>query len=177
MAHANPFTEHAAGDADDHELVRRIQGGNRQALEALIERHQPWIYNILVRMLYLPQEAEDATQEVLIYAPDLTYFDPVQEKRIDGLEAMKALYAPYAGTIKVDRFDMIDPAVQHHGDVAVLTFNLLSHRMQPDGTEAVIARWNSTEVYRRTEGTWAIIHSHWSYLQPELKTAVSESIS
>jgi ketosteroid isomerase-like protein len=110
-----------------------------------------------------------------IYAPELTYFDPVQEKRIDGLDAMKAMYAPYAGTIKVDRFDMIDPAVQHHGDVAVLTFNLLSHRTQPDGSEAVIARWNSTEVYRRMNGTWRIIHSHWSYIKPELKAPVSET--
>ena len=29
-----------------------------------------------------------------IYAPELTYFDPVQEKRIDGLDAMKKMIAP-----------------------------------------------------------------------------------
>jgi RNA polymerase sigma factor (sigma-70 family) len=66
MPHVNPFAEHATGDPEDLELVSRIQAGNRQALETLIARHQPWIYNILVRMLYLPQDAEDATQEVLI---------------------------------------------------------------------------------------------------------------
>src|SRR5436189_4106612 len=66
-----------------------------------------------------------------IYAPELTYFDPLQEKRIDGLDAMKEMIAPYTGKIRVDRFDMIDPKVQHHGDIAVLTFNLLSHRTQP----------------------------------------------
>ena len=31
-------------------------------------RHQPWIYNIAARMLYHPQDAEDATQEILVKA-------------------------------------------------------------------------------------------------------------
>jgi RNA polymerase sigma factor (sigma-70 family) len=48
--------------------VARAQSGHRDALEALIQRHQTWIYNIAVRMLYHPQDAEDATQEVLIKA-------------------------------------------------------------------------------------------------------------
>jgi DNA-directed RNA polymerase specialized sigma24 family protein len=34
----------------------------------LVARHQPWIYNIAVRMLYHPQDAEDATQEILVKA-------------------------------------------------------------------------------------------------------------
>jgi len=112
-----------------------------------------------------------------IYAPELTYFDPLQEKRIDGLDAMKEMIAPYIGKIRVDRFDMIDPKVQHHGDIAVLTFNLLSHRTQPDGRDAIVARWNATAVYRAMEGTWKSIHVHWSYIKPELKAPVSEEAS
>jgi ketosteroid isomerase-like protein len=112
-----------------------------------------------------------------IYAPEVTYFDPLQVKRIDGLEALRAMIAPLTGKIRVDRFDMIDPRVQHHGDVAVLTFNLLSYRMRPDGTEAVVARWNATAVYRATNGTWHSIHVHWSFIQPELKAPVSEEAS
>jgi len=46
--------------------VREAQGGNREALEQLITRHQAWIYNIVLRMVYLPQDAEDATQEILV---------------------------------------------------------------------------------------------------------------
>ena len=111
-----------------------------------------------------------------IYAPEVTYFDPVQEKRIDGLDALKNMLAPYAGKIRVDRFNMIDPAVQHHGEIAVLTFNLISHRTQPDGTEVTIARWNATAVYRAIQGTWKSIHVHWSYIKPELKTPVSEEV-
>jgi RNA polymerase sigma factor (sigma-70 family) len=66
MPHINPLAEHAVTDPEDLALVARVQAGSREALEMLVERHQPWIYNILVRMLYYPQEAEDATQEVLI---------------------------------------------------------------------------------------------------------------
>lgn len=110
-----------------------------------------------------------------IYAPDVTYFDPMQDKRIDSLNAIKAMQAPIKGKIRVDRYDMINPKVQQYGDIAVLTFNLLSYRTGADGKETVIGRWNSTEIYRKTGGTWRIIHVHWSYLKPELKSAFSET--
>src|SRR6266536_4870188 len=62
----NPLLENTASDPEDRELVCRAQGGNREALEHLITRHQAWIYNIVLRMVYLPQDAEDATQEILV---------------------------------------------------------------------------------------------------------------
>jgi len=58
-----------ADDSPDHEdqnLVLRARSGDRRALEELVQRHQAWIYNIAIRMLYHPQDAEDATQEILI---------------------------------------------------------------------------------------------------------------
>jgi RNA polymerase sigma factor (sigma-70 family) len=63
MPISNPL---AGDDAMDADLVRLVQQGDRGALEALIERHRPWIYNLAVRMMYLPQDAEDAAQEILI---------------------------------------------------------------------------------------------------------------
>ncbi len=106
-----------------------------------------------------------------IYAPKITYFDPFQEKRIDGIEAMKKIYAPMAGKIKIGRCDMIDPKVQWHGDVAVLTYNLVNDMLQlPDGPSNVRVRWNSTQVYARVDGKWRVIHSHWSFIKPELRT-------
>jgi RNA polymerase sigma factor (sigma-70 family) len=66
MSYINPLAEQAVTDPEDLALVARVQAGSREALEMLVTRHQPWIYNILVRMLYYPEEAEDATQEVLI---------------------------------------------------------------------------------------------------------------
>jgi len=105
------------------------------------------------------------------YAPEVTYFDPALEKRTDGRDAMRKYYAPLAGKIKVDHYDMLDPKVQRHGDVAILTYNLVSYGKK-DGTDSVVARWNSTKVYARIEGQWKIVHDHWSYLKPELKTPV-----
>src|SRR5882672_2258412 len=62
----NPLAESVASDPEDRELVGQAQNGNREALEQLITRHQRWIYNIVLRMVYLPQDAEDATQEILV---------------------------------------------------------------------------------------------------------------
>jgi RNA polymerase sigma factor (sigma-70 family) len=62
----NPLSDQAETDAEDRELVTRAQDGSRHALEQLITRHQAWIYNIVLRMLYYPNDAEDITQEILI---------------------------------------------------------------------------------------------------------------
>jgi ketosteroid isomerase-like protein len=109
-----------------------------------------------------------------IYDPDVTYFDPGQERRVDGLPAMKALLEPIAGKVRLSRYDMINPKVQRLGDVAVLSYNILTYRKESDGSEPMAARWNSTAVYRRTGGTWKSIHSPWSYIKPELKVAPRE---
>ena len=109
-----------------------------------------------------------------IMAPDVTYFDPVQERRIDGLDAMTAMLVSWTGKIHVDRYDMVGPLVQQHGDAALLTFNLVSYRRRADGTEHAIAHWNSSELYARIDGTWRIVHSHWSFVKPDLKQPMSE---
>ena len=62
----NPFTEVAADDTTDAALVERAKNGDRSALEKLVLRHQAWIYNIAVRMVFHPQDAEEVTQEVLV---------------------------------------------------------------------------------------------------------------
>jgi len=92
-----------------------------------------------------------------INAPDVTYFDPFQEARIDGLPALQALYATIRGKIKIERDEIIDPRVQLLGDAAVLTYRFVSQ-----GSEGT-ARWNCTEVYHCAGGEWRIVHSHWSF--------------
>jgi RNA polymerase sigma factor (sigma-70 family) len=62
----NPLADGAASDSEDRELVCQAQAGSRDALEQLISRHQAWIYNIVLRMVYVPQDGEDATQEILV---------------------------------------------------------------------------------------------------------------
>jgi RNA polymerase sigma factor (sigma-70 family) len=66
MAHPNPLADTAPTDAEDLDLVRLVQSGSKEALDLLIGRHQRWIYNIALRMVCLPEDAEDATQEILI---------------------------------------------------------------------------------------------------------------
>ena len=102
------------------------------------------------------------------YDPEISYFDPSRDTRADGLAAMQAYYAPLAGKIKSDGYEMIAPKVQQRGDVAVLSYQLVAHGVSPTGTKYVV-RWNSTKVYARTGQDWKIIHDHWSYLKPELK--------
>ncbi|HAN98171.1 MAG TPA: RNA polymerase subunit sigma-70 [Planctomycetaceae bacterium] len=63
----NPFLE-AVDESTDLELIALAVGGDRAALERLVLRHQAWIYNIALRMVFHPQDAEEVTQEVLIKA-------------------------------------------------------------------------------------------------------------
>ncbi|MGE5399317.1 MAG: YybH family protein [Ignavibacteriales bacterium] len=95
-----------------------------------------------------------------ISAPEVVYFDPFTEFRIDGLEALKTCYEAIRGQIKADSFRLLNPKVQLADNVGVLTFNYLS---TTDGKED---RWNCTEVYKNIDGEWKIIQTHWSVTQP-----------
>ena len=92
-----------------------------------------------------------------ISAPEVTYFDPFLEQRLDGIAALAAWYAPIRGKIRIDRDQIIDPRVQLYGETAVLTYRYDSH-----GSESAM-RWNCTEVYHRYAGNWKIVHTHWSF--------------
>jgi uncharacterized protein (TIGR02246 family) len=105
-----------------------------------------------------------------LMAEDETYFDPMTDKRIDGREALRAYMAPFANKISIERVEIINSQVRRQGDIAVLTFNLADYGAQFDGGPKSTSRWNSTEVYQRIDGKWKIVHSHWSYTKPELKT-------
>lgn len=61
-----PPRSHDHVEDADHELVARAQAGDRQALDDLVAGYQPWIHNIALRMLYNVENAEDATQDILI---------------------------------------------------------------------------------------------------------------
>src|SRR5437870_42124 len=62
----NPFAERTDADISDVALVDQAKSGDRGALEKLILRHQAWIYNIAIRMVFRPDDAEEVTQEVLV---------------------------------------------------------------------------------------------------------------
>ncbi len=63
----NPFVE-IVDESKETELIEQATQGCRESLEKLILRHQAWIYNIAVRMVFHTQDAEEVTQEVLVKA-------------------------------------------------------------------------------------------------------------
>lgn len=95
-----------------------------------------------------------------ILAPEVVYFDPYLERRLDGREALERYYEALRGQVQFDRYELLNPKVQLYGETAVLTFNYVSY-----GGEAQ-NRWNCTEVYRRAGGRWQIVQTHWSITQP-----------
>jgi RNA polymerase sigma factor (sigma-70 family) len=56
----------AEGDAADRVLVERALEGDRGALRQLVERHQPFVYNIALKMFGRREDAQDLTQEVFV---------------------------------------------------------------------------------------------------------------
>jgi ketosteroid isomerase-like protein len=97
-----------------------------------------------------------------ISAPDVVYFDPFIEQRIDGLASLSQYYESIRGKVAADRFEILNPAVQRSSDLAVLTFNFVSY-----GANKFELRWNCTEVYRREAAGWRIIQTHWSFTAPQ----------
>jgi RNA polymerase sigma factor (sigma-70 family) len=63
----NPFAE-IVDESTDSDLIEQSKDGSKSAVEKLVLRHQSWIYNIAIRMVFHPQDAEEVTQEVLIKA-------------------------------------------------------------------------------------------------------------
>jgi len=51
---------------EDTQLIKEALGGSKTALEFLLKRHYSFIYNVALRFLLSPQDAEDLTQEVVI---------------------------------------------------------------------------------------------------------------
>jgi ketosteroid isomerase-like protein len=99
-----------------------------------------------------------------LYSKDFTYFDPAHERRLDGWDTIKELYESMRGTVKMDKFEIINPVVQLSGTMAVLTYNLQTNSGE------TIWKENCTEVYRQEEDDeWKIIHSHWSMTKPSIE--------
>ncbi|MEQ8238105.1 MAG: sigma-70 family RNA polymerase sigma factor, partial [Cyclobacteriaceae bacterium] len=62
----NPLSNTYPSDASDKELIKQTLEGSKKTLNQLIERHQPYIYNIAWKMVGNPEDAADLSQEALI---------------------------------------------------------------------------------------------------------------
>jgi ketosteroid isomerase-like protein len=106
-----------------------------------------------------------------IYADDVSYFDPITAKRIDGLANVSDYFRKFwAGKLDIPRYEMLDPQVLTDGSQAVLSYNLVNYIRAKDGVEKEGTRWNSTQVYRRAGQQWRVIHVHWSFTRHPVAT-------
>lgn len=62
----NPFLKSYNSDKTDEELIKRSLNGERDAIDELLRKHQPYIYNVAWKMVQNPDAAADLTQEAMI---------------------------------------------------------------------------------------------------------------
>jgi len=104
----------------------------------------------------------DPTTYAGLFSREATYFDPNSSGRLKG-DAIAQHFAAAAGQIPPFRYDILNPDVEIHGDTAIFTFNLETYDPS-DGS--ITSRLNTTEVHRRTEDGWDMVHAHWSLMEP-----------
>jgi hypothetical protein len=100
-------------------------------------------------------------------APQVTYFDTGTPQRINGREALSVEYKLREGKVYYEVMDFIEPWVLSCGEMAVMFYRFLSTRLNPDGSIASRFPWNCSEVFGRIDGSWKIIHTHWSQIRGE----------
>lgn len=117
-------------------------------------------------IIALERQAMDGWQKgdpepaLALFDADVTYFHAVSDKRVEGLAAVKALCEGYRGRPLFDSYEMAGPKVQQAGDIAVLTYQLVTRNGD------LTRRWNATEVFQRKKEGWRVIHSHFSLVRP-----------
>ena len=105
---------------------------------------------------------------VAISDPDVVYFDPFLDRRLDGVGALEEYYRRvFRAQEEEIEIELINPKVQATSEMAVLTFNYRDTGRRT----GCVHLWNCTEVYRKTAQGWRIIQTHWSWTKPQLAAA------
>lgn len=104
----------------------------------------------------------DPSAYVARFANKMTYFDVWSNGKIEDAAAKDHLMS-FAGQIPPFSFEIVNPRVDLFEDAAVLTFNV--DVVDPAAGET-FAIWNTTEVHRRTDDGWELVHAHWSFAVP-----------
>ncbi len=101
-----------------------------------------------------------------IYSEDVTYFDPLTERRLEGRKAVETYFRQFfEGRLNILRNEFSNPQVivGDSGDLAVLSYNLVNFVADGNGGETLGTPWNSTQVYRLIDGKWRVVHVNWSF--------------
>jgi hypothetical protein len=100
----------------------------------------------------------DPAPSLKMLDPEATWFhSSAANSRLQGVAAVKTLFDAYQGMSLFDAYEIVQPAVQLHGDIAILTYYLGWRR-----GEGGMNYWNGTQVYQRQKEGWRILHTHWS---------------
>lgn len=95
-------------------------------------------------------------------ADDVTYFDFIgAQALVDGIQAFRDYLSGLQGSFPVHTYEIVDPKVQVYGDVGILTLHYYPTSL--DGEPMGASK--GTCVYRRIDGTWHLIHVHWSKVE------------
>ena len=100
------------------------------------------------------------------YSEDVTYFDPLTEKRLEDKKAVDAYFRQFfEGKLNILRNEFLNPQViiSEDGDLAVLSYNLINFVADGNGGEKPGKTWNSTQIYRFIDGKWRVVHANWSF--------------
>lgn len=62
----NPFSIEYQTQEEDNQLIEKAVAGDKIALESLLKKHQPFVFNLAWKMVQNPVDAEDITQEAMI---------------------------------------------------------------------------------------------------------------
>jgi hypothetical protein len=89
---------------------------------------------------------------------DVTYFDHVTEKRVEGITALAQHVRQFVGKVDVPRYEMPNAKLRSDGNMAILTFNWETYSVEGELTSC----WNATEVFIRNEQHWKYAHIHWA---------------
>ncbi len=66
MTHTKTYPFAESTEVEEEKLISQALSGDSKSIEALLIRHEPWIYNLSFRMVINHEDAADVTQEILI---------------------------------------------------------------------------------------------------------------
>lgn len=131
--------ERAAGAVADADAARELVALEQAALDPYYGQSDP--------APYVNQFAERGT-----------YFDPWSSGKLVD-DAIGQHLLSFEGAIPLVGYDIVAPQADVYGDTAIFTFQVTTRDPEND---AVLTRWNATEVRVRTGDEWKMVHAHWS---------------
>ncbi len=96
-----------------------------------------------------------------LFDEKITHFHPGEPYRFEGRQRLVQEFSTATMSHENSSFEMLDPKVQFAApDVAILTYYISEHWTDKGGVRTVNEK--ATEVYRRREKGWIMLHSHYS---------------